>query len=247
MHQQRIAIIGGTGLDSIKELVIHKRHLLQTPFGAPSAAIQEGTLYDQAIFFLPRHGDKHDIPPHQINYRANIDALHSLAVDKILALTAVGGISTDSPPRALVIPDQIIDYTYGRQQTFFDGVDKRVEHIDFTEPFCANTRAELIQAAEKASVKVSAGGVYGVTQGPRLETAAEIRRMAKDGCSVVGMTVMPEAALARELDIQYANCSIVVNWAAGLHPGVITMAEIGKNLDLAYDEVKKLLKSWLTA
>ena len=245
MPDPRIAIIGGTGLDSLEELVIERRHLIQTRFGAPSDKIQEGTLFGRPIVFLPRHGDEHNIPPHKINYRANIAALNQLGVDRILAITAVGGIHSDCPPRALVIPEQIIDYTYGREQTFFDGVDMSVEHIDFTEPFCEQMRAEITQAAQRAGIEIVAGGVYGVTQGPRLETAAEITRMANDGCTVVGMTAMPEAALARELNIPYANCSIVVNWGAGLDDGQITMDEIRNNMRLASLAVKKLLSSWL--
>ena len=245
MSKPIVAIIGGTGLDSIEELVIKHKHLVQTPFGAPSDMIQEGTLFDEAILFLPRHGRAHNIPPHKINYRANIAALKQFGVDKILAITAVGGIAPNCPPRALVIPEQIIDYTYGREHTFFDGVDSRVEHIDFTAPFCDTIRNELVAAARSAGIEIVSGGVYGVTQGPRLETAAEIKRMARDGCSVVGMTVMPEAALARELDMRYANCSIVVNWGAGLEDGEITMDEIRDHLQHASLEVKKLLNHWL--
>ena len=244
---KRIAIIGGTGLDSLDELVITHRHSIQTSFGAPSAAIQEGSLFDKPIFFLPRHGDAHHIPPHKINYRANIAALAKFGVEKILAVTAVGGITPDAPPCALVIPEQIIDYTYGREHTFFDGVDGQVQHIDFTSPFCKIMRAEIINAASKANITLTPSGVYGVTQGPRLETAAEIRKLKRDGCSIVGMTVMPEAALAREMNLPYANCSVVVNWGAGIEAREITMDEIRSNLNSAHANLKQLLNAWLNS
>ena len=244
---KRVAIIGGTGLDSLEELVITRRHSIQTAFGTPSAAIQEGLLFDKPIFFLPRHGDAHQIPPHKINYRANIAALAKFGIEKILAVTAVGGIASNAPPCAIVIPDQIVDYTYGREHTFFDGVDGQVQHIDFTSPFCERTRQALINVANKANIALTTSGVYGVTQGPRLETAAEIRRLERDGCTIVGMTVMPEAALAREMNLAYANCSIVVNWGAGIEAREITMDEIRSNLNLAHSALKKLLHAWLNA
>ena len=245
MNDKRIAIIGGTGLDSIEELVITRRHQVQTPYGQPSAAVQEGMLFDRPILFLPRHGEAHDIPPHKINYRANLAALAKLKVDQILSITAVGGISPEASPRAIVIPEQIIDYTYGREQTFYDGVDKQVEHIDFTYPFCTSTRAEVIGAAKRVQIDVVPFGVYAATQGPRLETAAEINKLANDGCSIVGMTLMPEAALARELNLRYANCSVVVNWGAGIEQGEITMEEIRSNLNAALNDLKRLLAGWL--
>ena len=245
MQETRIAIIGGTGLDSLDELHIEASHIVQTPYGSPSAVLQTGTLFNHPIIFLPRHGSEHQLPPHKINYRANIAALAKFNVEKILAVTAVGGIAENASPRSIVLPDQIIDYTYGREQTFYDGVDGRVEHIDFTNPFCPVVRQELIDAAKRSSLSISPLGVYGVTQGPRLETAAEIRRMEKDGCTIVGMTVMPEAALAREIGINYANCSIVVNWGAGIEDREITMQEIIENLAAAQSKFKELLKSWL--
>ena len=156
-----------------------------------------------------------------------------------------GRIAENAGPRSIVIPDQIIDYTYGREHTFFDGVDEKVEHIDFTSPFCQRTRAEIIQSALKAGVEIVPEGVYGATQGPRLETAAEIRKLSADGCSIVGMTIMPEAALARELSLRYANCSIVVNWGAGIENREITMAEIRTNLAAAHSRLKTLLETWL--
>lgn len=245
MNDVRIAIIGGTGLDALDELQVTCRHDLQTPFGSASAALQEGSLFGHPVLFLPRHGDAHQIPPHKINYRANIWALSKLKVNKILAITAVGGIAENAAPRSIVIPDQLIDYTYGREHTFFDGVDEKVEHVDFTSPFCQHTRAELIESARQAGVEIIPHGVYGATQGPRLETAAEIKKLSTDGCSIVGMTIMPEAALARELSLRYANCSIVVNWGAGIEDREITMEEIRSNLAAAHSRLKTLLANWL--
>ena len=245
MSGKQLAIIGGTGLDTLAELNIVRRHRIQTPFGNPSAEIQEGSLFDHPILFLPRHGDRHDIPPHKINYRANIWALSELGVDRILAITAVGGIAEDAAPQSIIIPDQLIDYTYGREHTFFDGIDGKVEHIDFTSPFCYLMRSELVSAASQAGVELISQGVYAATQGPRLETAAEVKKLARDGCTIVGMTVMPEAALARELNLRYANCSIVVNWGAGIEQREITMSEIRSNLTSTHLHLKKLLAAWL--
>lgn len=245
MKEPHIAIIGGTGLDSLDELKIDSRQIVQTVYGSPSAPLQFGQLFQHPIVFLPRHGSEHQLPPHKINYRANIAALSKVGIKKILGVTAVGGIADTATPRSIVLPDQIIDYTYGREHTFFDGVDGRVEHIDFTEPLCPQLRAELIEAAGQLSMPISPTGVYGATQGPRLETAAEIARMAADGCTVVGMTAMPEAALAKELGLAYANCSIVVNWAAGLDEKQITMQHIVENLKAAQEDFKALIKTWL--
>lgn len=247
MQEARIAIIGGTGLDSLEELHIETKHIVQTPYGSPSALLQTGTLFDHPVVFLPRHGSEHQLPPHKINYRANIAALAKFNVEKILGITAVGGIAKNASPRSIVLPDQLIDYTYAREHTFYDGVDGCVEHIDFTNPFCPLLRQDLISAAERSSVSITPLGVYGVTQGPRLETAAEIRRMAHDGCTVVGMTAMPEAALAREVGMNYANCSIVVNWAAGIENRQITMQEIVDNLSAAQTNFKALIKSWMSS
>ena len=245
MSNNRIALIGGTGLDVLQDLAISRRHQLQTAYGSPSAAIQEGKLYGHSIFFLPRHGDLHQLPPHKINYRANIAALAKLNVNKVLAITAVGGIAKNAAPRSIVIPDQVIDYTHGREHTFFDGVDATLEHIDFTWPFCRDLRSSLIGAADRANIAVTNTGVYGATQGPRLETAAEISKLANDGCSIVGMTAMPEAALARELNLRYANCSVVVNWGAGIEQDEITMDDIRANLTAAHGNLKRLLAEWL--
>ena len=214
------AIIGGTGLTQIDGLKITRREMARSPYGAPSGPVMYGELYGKEVIFLARHGHGHTIPPHRINYRANIWALKEAGVDRVIAVAAVGGIAQECAPRSLVIPDQIIDYTYGREHTYFDGAPERIEHVGFSDPYDEDTRQRLITAAQAAAVPLVEGGCYGVTQGPRYETSAEVARMQRDGCTVAGMTGMPEAALARELSLPYASCSVVVSWAAGRAPQV---------------------------
>ncbi len=238
-----IAIIGGTGLTSLPGLSISGETLVSTPFGDTSAALIKGRLDNQEIMFLARHGAEHTIPPHRVNYRANIWALKEAGADYMIAVNAVGGINPSLQPGQLVIPDQIIDYTYAREMTFFDDEGSPVTHVDFTEPYCHELRNRLIDAADKNGIGLAAGGTYGATQGPRLETTAEIRRMAQDGCDIVGMTGMPEAVLARELECCYASISVIANLAAGLGEGEITMAEIEKYIAAGMGEVRSLLKT----
>jgi 5'-methylthioinosine phosphorylase len=196
------------------------------------------------VVFLARHGYGHNIPPHRINYRANIWALHHGGVKRVIAVAAVGGIRADLAPGRLAVPHQIIDYTWSRAATFFEADLSQVTHIDFTEPYSEELRQLLLRSCAAAGVDVSSDGVYGVTQGPRLETAAEIDRMERDGCGMVGMTAMPEAALARELDIKYAACAVVANWAAGRGgAGEIEMAEIERNLRGGMDKVRRVLEA----
>ncbi|HCU89239.1 MAG TPA: S-methyl-5'-thioinosine phosphorylase [Gammaproteobacteria bacterium] len=241
----KIAIIGGSGLDVFSALSPIRSHQPVTPYGKPSAPVIEGRVGKQSLCFLPRHGTNHAIPPHCINYRANIAALKHLQVEDVVAITAVGGIAPTTPPRQIVIPDQIIDYTYDREHTFSDGLDNTVKHIDFSYPYCERLRQQLICAAQKVGVSAETSGTYGVTQGPRLETAAEIKRMARDGCTVVGMTGMPEAALAREVQLNYANCSIVVNWAAGITNGTIDLDKLEQNLKTGMEKVLALILNWV--
>lgn len=211
-----LAIIGGTGLTRMEGLTVTRREMVKTPYGAPSCPIVFGELGGRQVAFLARHGSTHRIPPHRINYCANIWALNSVGIRRIIAVGAVGGICDSCSVGTVVIPDQIIDYTYARENTFFDGGNDPVEHIDFSYPYDSNLRSALIDGALATDgLNVVEQGVYGVTQGPRLETAAEIRRMAADGCTIVGMTGMPEAALAAELGLAYACCAVVVNPAAG--------------------------------
>lgn len=210
-----LAIIGGSGLTQLANLEVVRREIVRTPYGDPSGAITLGTIRGQPVAFLARHGYGHTIPPHKVNYRANMWALAQHDVKYIVSVASVGGIRADLAPGTLAIPDQIIDYTHGRAFTYFDGSDRSVVHIDFTQPYCEALRLRLAEAAEQAGEPVIQGGTYGATQGPRLETAAEIERMARDGADMVGMTGMPEASLARELGLCYAAMAVVVNYAAG--------------------------------
>ena len=224
-----LAIIGGTGIDELEGLEVLRDHAVQTPYGEPSRAIQEGRLGAASIYFLQRHGSPNATPPHKINYRANLWALRSLGVDGIVAINTVGGISQSMRPGRLLIPDQVIDYTWGREHSVDEGSEGALMHIDFTEPYDRELRLKLLAAANAAGIPHASSGVHGVTQGPRLETAAEIQRMARDGCDVVGMTGMPESSLARELGVPFACICMVVNPAAGIGDlplSITTMREI---------------------
>jgi 5'-deoxy-5'-methylthioadenosine phosphorylase len=236
-----LGIIGGSGFTSIPTLRVLRKEVVHTPFGEPSAPLTHGALGDRDVVFLPRHGSGHTIPPHKINYRANIWALHKIGVREVVGVAAVGGIRRDMGPLVLVIPDQIIDYTYGRQHTFFEQDLTQVTHIDFTFPYCQSLRLRLLAATKAIGEPAVAEGTYGATQGPRLETAREVQRLEKDGCDIVGMTGMPEAALARELGLCYACCALVVNWAAGKAPGIVSLREIEQNLHLGMEKVHRLL------
>jgi len=230
----RIAIIGGSGFSTLAGAPVPEGPGLATPFGVTSAAIARGRLGGRDVLFLPRHGPGHVLPPHRINYRANLWALREAGAEYLVALAAVGGIGAAYGPGSLSVPDQIIDYTYGRDQTYFDGTGVAVTHVDFTRPYCEDLRGALLDAARRAGLDALDGGTYAATQGPRLESAAEIVRLERDGCDLVGMTGMPEAALARELGLCYACCAFVVNWAAGKGPGGIPggiqLTEIEANL-----------------
>lgn len=242
----KIAIIGGTGLSQIDGLTLTSTQQLETPFGTPSAPYILGSINGKEVIFLARHGNPHTIPPHKINYRANIWGLKKLGVSKIIAVAAVGGITSLMAPAHIAIPDQIIDYTYGREHTFFADELEPVTHIDFTFPYNKQLRTRLIQAAQKQKITISPTGIYGCTQGPRLESAAEIIRMERDGCDLVGMTGMPEAALAKELNIEYAAITVVANWAAGKSEGEISMSEIEYYLEKGMTNVNTLLVSFLS-
>lgn len=210
-----LAIIGGSGLTRLANLEITRRQVIRTPYGDPSGAITFGTICGREVVFLARHGYGHTIPPHQVNYRANIWAIHSLKVKSVVSIASVGGIRGDMTPGALVLPEQIIDYTHGRKGTFFESPDQPVMHIDFTYPYTKPLQEQCLEAARRAGVPLALGGVYGATQGPRLESAAEIDRLERDGVDMVGMTGMPEAALAREVGLAYATIAVIANYAAG--------------------------------
>lgn len=234
-----LAIIGGTGLNefTVGEVCGERN----TPYGETSASIIRSDNNGQRIYFLARHGSPHAIAPHQVNYRANLWALKQLGVSQVLAVNAVGGISAEMQAGVLVVPDQIIDYTYGREQSLYDGADGLLEHIDFSYPFSDKLRRALISAAQACSQPLLDKAVYGVTQGPRLETAAEINRMDRDGCDIVGMTAMPEAGLARELAMDYASLCLVVNPAAGRSDALITMDDIHRVIETGIVNVRALL------
>lgn len=240
-----LGIIGGSGLNRIAELETSRRVTVNTPFGEPSAALTVGRLHGVEAVFLARHGDGHTIAPHRINYRANIHALHAQGVRDVIAVATVGGIHDELGPGTLLVPDQIIDYTHSRDSTFFDGVAQPLQHIDFTRPFHGSLRGRLLQAGTDSGESLHDGGVYGATQGPRLETAAEINRMARDGADVVGMTGMPEAALAREIGIDYAMLCVVVNTAAGRGANAegVAIAEINAVAEAAMRRVAIILGS----
>ena len=238
-----LAIIGGSGLTQLATLDLLRREVVRTPYGEPSGALTFGKLCEKPVVFLARHGYGHTIPPHRVNYQANLWALHNAKVDAIISVASVGGIRADLCPGTLVVPDQIIDYTWGRKSTFHEGSDEPVVHIDFTEPYDDGIRQRILRAGVAAGEKIFDGAVYAATQGPRLETAAEINRLERDGADVVGMTGMPEAALARELGIPYAAINVVANYAAGRANSAnrICFDEIDVVLREAMGRVRKVL------
>ncbi len=239
------AIIGGTGLTQLTGFKLHRAQLIDTPYGRPSAEILRGEYGGREVLFLARHGHPHRVPPHQVNYRANLWALKQAGADAVLAVNAVGGIHAAMGAGHFCVPHQIIDYTYGREQTFFEGDIDHVTHIDFSYPYDEALRERLIGALAAKGFAFSSHGVYGCTQGPRLETVAEIVRMERDGCDIVGMTGMPEAALARELELPYACLALVVNPAAGKASGVITMAQIETALAAGIGKARLVLARML--
>ena len=237
-----LAIIGGSGFYTPGEdFELEEQFGRTTAYGETSADILCGRWRGVRILFMPRHGPGHRIPPHRVNYRANLRALADGGATRIVAVNAVGGIADDMPPVTLATPDQIIDYSSGREHSFSDGSGDSVLHVDFTHPYSDLLRAQIIAAARRAQEPLVPAGTYACTNGPRLETAAEIRRLARDGCSMVGMTGMPEAVLARELDIEYASLALVVNWAAGVREDHINMPEILHNLEQGIARVRAVL------
>lgn len=236
-----LGIIGGSGLSRFDALQIERHESVKTPYGEPSAPLVFGRLDGATVVFLPRHGPAHTISPHCVNYRANLWAMRQSGVEHVIGMAAVGGISAAMGPGVLCVPDQVIDYTWGREHTLYEGELDSVTHIDFTQPYCSIMRGSLIDAAARAGIDVLDGGTYGATQGPRLESSAEIARMERDGCDIVGMTGMPETALARELGLCYASLALSVNWAAGKTDGPITMAKIRSQLEQGMDRAVKVL------
>ncbi len=243
------ALIARSRPAALPGLTIERRVYAETPYGKPSSPLFHGTLGGAAVIVLPRHGEDHAVPPHRINYRANIRALSDAGVEGVAAIATVGGIRDGWGPGTLIVPDQIIDYTSDRPQTFFDGESGGAQHIDFTWPFSAELRRRLLRAARATGVAVQDGGCYGCANGPRLETAAEVARMKRDGCDVVGQTAMPEAALARELDLPYAAINIVVNHAAGQGDSAQAIAHdaLVEHGRAAMTQVARLLAAFVAA
>ncbi len=242
MEAIALAVIGGTGVYKLAQLDDVSSHAVETRYGTPSGPIRIGTLLGQRVAFLARHGEGHSLPPHKINYRANLAALQQIGATRVLALNTVGGITEHFGPRVLACPDQLIDYTWGRISTLSEEPGTDVLHVDFGHPYTPMLRSKVLAAAKVTGVRLQDGGCYGATQGPRLETIAEIARMRRDGCDLVGMTGMPEAGLARELGLDYACLAIVANWAAGCGDGdEITMAEVLANVDAASAGLPELL------
>lgn len=225
-------------------LEISHRQIMRTPYGEPSSPLTFGEINDNKVVFLARHGYGHTIPPHAVNYRANLWALQSSNLSRVISVASVGGIRADFTPGVIAIPDQIIDYTHGRKYTYYEGIDRPVTHIDFTEPYCPIMRKCLLEAAKRADENVTDGGVYGATQGPRLETAAEINRLERDGADMVGMTGMPEAALAKELGLCYATIAVVANHAAGRETSAhaIRLEDAHAVLEAAMVRVRNILE-----
>jgi 5'-methylthioinosine phosphorylase len=243
-----LAVIGGTGVYALGELADVESQQPITPYGAPSGPVRVGTYAGKRVAFLARHGEGHSLPPHKINYRANLAALKAVGAQRVLALNTVGGIGERFGPRVLACPDQLIDYTWGRVSTICEEPGTDVLHVDFGDPYTASLRSEIVSAAQRAGVALVDGGCYGATQGPRLETKAEIARMRRDGCDLVGMTGMPEAGLARELGLDYACLGIVANWAAGAGPDadeVITLQDVLDNVAAAMDGAARVLRTML--
>lgn len=239
-----LGVIGGTGLTKLANLEVTRRQLVRTPYGEPSGPLVFGVVAQRDIVFLARHGHGHTIPPHLVNYRANLWAMHAQGVENVVSVASVGGIRDDLGPGVIAVPDQLIDYTWGRRCTFYEGEDRSVVHIDFTRPYCDTLRMRILDAASGCGEQLINGGVYAATQGPRLETAAEINRLERDGADMVGMTGMPEAALAREIGLCYAVIAVVANHAAGRGESrdVVHMQDINATLHVALTRVRRILE-----
>jgi 5'-methylthioadenosine phosphorylase len=244
-----LAIIGGSGLTQLANLEVGGRELARTPYGEPSGALTYGRIGAADVVFLARHGYGHTIAPHEVNYRANLWALKDGGASEVVSVASVGGIRNDIWPGTLLLPDQVIDYTWGRPSTYFEGPGSPVNHIDFTEPYSAGLRGRILAAAAAIGERITDGGVYAATQGPRLGTAAEINRFERDGADIVGMTGMPEAALARELNLEYAAIAVVANYAAGRGDSehAVSLDKIQAVLDEAMGRVRRIIEKLCAA
>ena len=243
-----LAIIGGSGLSKLGNMAVTRRRVARTPYGEPSGALTFGRIYDTEVIFLARHGYGHTIAPHEVNYRANLWALKDAGALGVISVASVGGIRAEFAPGKLALPHQIIDYTWGRRSTYFEGQGAPVNHIDFTEPYSQVLRKRILKAAQAAGEPVIERGVYAATQGPRLETAAEIDRLDRDGADLVGMTGMPEAVLAREISLEYAAIAVVANYAAGRSESAhaVPLDRIGAVLEEAMGRVRRIIERLCT-
>lgn len=241
-----LAILGGSGLSGLANMEVTRRKAVRTPYGEPSGALTFGRIGPCEVVFLARHGYGHTIAPHEVNYRANLWALKESGVREVVSVASVGGIPWKFAPGSLVVPDQAIDYTWGRAHTFFEGPEAAVQHIDFTEPYSRSLRTRILAAAARCGETVFDGGVYAATQGPRLETAAEINRLERDGADIVGMTGMPEASLAREIELEYAAIAVVANYAAGRGDSehAVSLDKIEAILEQAMVRVRRVIEKF---
>ena len=240
-----LAIIGGSGLSKLGNMEVTQRRVARTPYGEPSGPLTLGRIGATDVVFLARHGYGHTIAPHEVNYRANLWALKDAGVTDVISVASVGGIRPEFAPGALAVPHQVVDYTWGRRSTYFEGPGAPVNHIDFTEPYSRTVRDRILQAAKAAGEAIIERGVYAATQGPRLETAAEIERLDRDGADVVGMTGMPEAVLAREISLEYAAIAVVANYAAGRFESerAVPLDRIGAVLEEAMGRVRRIIET----
>src|SRR5574340_40626 len=238
-----LAIIGGRGLTELASLKITHRQVMRTPYGEPSGAFLFGTLNEHEVIFLARHGYGHTIPPHLVNYRANLWALREQGVNNVISVATVGGIRADLTPGTIVVPDQIIDYTHGRDATFYDTRDQNYANANFTLPYCPELRGRILRSAGIVQQTCVDGGVYAATQGPRLDSIAEVNRYERDGADMVGMTGMPETALAMELQLHYATIAVVVNYAAGRGDNKqgVNMEQVNATASTAMERVRSIL------
>ncbi len=239
--QLTLALVGGTGLTELEDdagtLVI------DTPYGAPSAPVRVVETEPLRLLFLPRHGNPHRFPPHCVNYRANMWALREAGANHVLAVSAVGGISSGYAPGTLAAPDQLIDYSWGREHTYCDSENVPLVHVDFSHPYEGPLRRALLRSADRASIEIIDGGCIGVFQGPRLESAAEVERARRDGCDMAGMTSLPEAGLARELGLDYAGIAVMSNWGAGVSDELISEDDIAETLREPMTRVRALVRA----
>lgn len=238
-----IGIIAGSGIQELGCEDIIATQKVETPYGPPSDLYRICNISGTEVIFLPRHGIPHHIPPHKINYRANLWGFSSLGVKEIISINAVGGINEGLSPGDIVLPDQVIDLTHGRENTFFD--KEEVVHIDFTEPFCNSLREMFCCAGEKAGIPLIRSGTYVCTNGPRLETKAEIQYFSRIGADIVGMTLMPEASLARELEICFASISVITNYAAGISKNKLTTTEVVETMRASIEKIRTLIREFL--